>query len=231
MMLTRLAVVDDERRLRIALKEALIDEGYVVTAYETAEEALVGLDSCAPDLIVLDLGLPGMDGLEFCRRVRMHSQTPILVLSVRAVHREKVAAFDLGADDYVVKPFDMEELLARVRAHLRRSQIAISPPTEIRIGDLVINLEQRMASRNGAEIKLTRTQYEILRFLVLNAGKVATHSMILGYVWGTEYEEDAASLRVHITHLRRKIEVDPARPRLILTEIGAGYRFVIPETE
>jgi two-component system KDP operon response regulator KdpE len=249
-------VVDDERQIRRALRDALTEEGYRVMTAETAEEALgmmdpegasppspgtQGLESRpmgeprgrkggAPDLILLDLGLPGMSGLEFCRAVRGHSRAPIIVLSVRSSERDKVTALDLGADDYLTKPFGTEELLARVRAHLRRWQDEPEPHREIRAGDVYIDLERREVRLRGEEVKLTRTQYEILRYLALNAGRVVTHGLILQNVWGSAYEEDVASLRVHITHLRRKIETDSARPRYILTELGVGYRFVIPET-
>lgn len=228
-MIPRILVVDDERQIRRALTDALLDEGYNIVTQETAEAALRSVQEFPPDLILLDLGLPGMDGLEFCREVRVHCRAPIIVVSVRSTEREKVAALDLGADDYLSKPFGMNELLARVRAHLRRRQEGPEPPREIRAGDLLIDLERRTVSRGGEEIRLTRTQYEILRYLVLNAGRVVTHAMILQYVWGPAYEEDIASLRVHIAHLRRKIEPDPSCPRLILTEPGVGYRCVIPD--
>jgi two-component system, OmpR family, KDP operon response regulator KdpE len=222
-------VVDDERQIRRALKDALVDEGYTVVTAETGEEAVRGVETMPPDLILLDLGLPGMSGLEVCRAIRPRYRAPIIVLSVRSTERDKVAALDLGADDYLTKPFGMDELLARVRAHLRRWQDAPQVPREIAAGDLHIDLQRRTVTRNGQDVRLTRTEYEILRFLALNVGRVVTHGMILQHVWGPAYEEDVASLRVHVAHLRRKIESNPARPRFILTELGVGYRFVIPD--
>jgi two-component system, OmpR family, KDP operon response regulator KdpE len=193
------------------------------------------VEEAPPDLIVLDLGLPGMSGLEVCRAIRPHSRAPILVLSARTTERDKVAALDQGADDYLTKPFGMDELLARVRAHLRRWQGDPEPHTEIQAGSLHIDLERRIVTLRGEadgplpEVKLTRTEYDILRYLAMNPGRVVTHANILQNVWGPLYEEDVAALRVHIAHLRRKIEADPARPRIILTELGVGYRFVLPE--
>jgi two-component system KDP operon response regulator KdpE len=228
-MIARILVVDDERQIRRALKDALVDEGYTVVTAETGEEAVRGVEEIAPDLVLLDLALPGMSGLEVCRALRVGYRAPIVVLSVRSTERDKVAALDLGADDYLTKPFGMDELLARVRAHLRRWHDRPEVPREIRVGDLAIDLQRRTVVRGSEEVKLTRTQYEILRYLALNAGRVVTHAMILQHVWGPRYEEDVASLRVHVAHLRRKIESDPGRPRLILTELGVGYRFVIPD--
>jgi two-component system KDP operon response regulator KdpE len=221
-------VVDDERQIRRALKEGLIQEGYSVSTAETGEEAVHLLHLTPPDLVILDLGLPEMSGLEVCRIIRTHSRAPILVLSVRATERDKVAALDLGADDYLTKPFGMDELLARVRAHLRRWKAEPRPQSRVQAGNLVIDFEARQVTRDGDEVRLTRTEYEILRFLVLNAGRVITHGMILQHVWGPAYEEDVQSLRVHVAHLRKKIEPDPARPRYLRTEIGVGYRFVLP---
>jgi two-component system KDP operon response regulator KdpE len=228
-MTPRILVVDDERQIRRALKDALVEEGYTVDAVESGEAAVRAVEEAPPDLIVLDLALPGMSGLEVCRAIRGICRSPVLVLSARSMERDKVAALDQGADDYLTKPFGMEELLARVRAHLRRWQGDPEPRHEVRGGDLVIDLDARAVTVRGEEVKLTRTEYEILRYLALNAGRVVTHTMILQHVWGPLYEEDVAALRVHVAHLRRKIEIDSARPRFILTELGVGYRFVLPE--
>jgi two-component system KDP operon response regulator KdpE len=222
--------VDDERQIRRALKDALVEEGYNVVAVETGEAAVRAVEETPPDLVVLDLALPGMSGLEVCRAIRPHCRAPILVLSARTTERDKVAALDQGADDYLTKPFGMEEFLARVRAHLRRWQGDPEPHHEIRAGDFAIDLERRVVTLRGEEVNLTRTEYEILRYMALNAGRVVTHAMILQNVWGPLYEEDVATLRVHVAHLRRKIEIDPARPRFILTELGVGYRFVLPQS-
>jgi two-component system, OmpR family, KDP operon response regulator KdpE len=234
-VIPRIMVVDDERQIRRALRDALVAEGYTVVTAETGEEAVRTAEKLPPDLILLDLGLPGMSGLEVCRELRPRYRSPIVVLSVRSTERDKVAALDLGADDYLTKPFGMDELLARVRAHLRRWQDAPQVPREIVAVEgagappLRIDLQRRTVARGGQEVRLTRTEFEILRFLALNAGRVVTHGMILQHVWGPAYEEDVASLRVHVAHIRRKIERDPARPGLILTELGVGYRFVIPD--
>lgn len=226
-MVPHILVVDDERQIRRALKEALVEEGYTVAVAESGEEAARALELSQPDLIILDLGLPGLSGLEVCRLARARTQAPILILSVRATERDKVAALDLGADDYLTKPFGMDELLARARAHLRRWKATPEAAGPLQVGDLEIDLDARVVSRQGEEVKLTRTEFEILRYLALNSGRVVTHGMILQHVWGPAYEEDVASLRVHVAHLRRKIEPDPARPRYLRTEIGVGYRFLL----
>jgi two-component system KDP operon response regulator KdpE len=228
-MTPRILVIDDEPQIRRALKDALLDEGYNVTTAASGEEALRTLAEARPDLILLDLLLPGIDGTEFCRTARQYCHAPIVVISVRDTERDKVNVLDLGADDYLTKPFGMDELLARIRAHLRRQPSAPEPSREIRAGEITIDLERRRVTRHGEELKLTRTQYEVLRYLALNAGRVVTHGMLLQHVWGSAYDEDIGALRVHIANLRRKVEVDPSRPRLILTELGVGYRCVIPE--
>src|SRR5262245_25966049 len=169
-MIQRVMVVDDERQIRRALKEGLVQEGFSVLTAETGEEALRQLELTPPDLIILDLGLPGMSGLELCRGARTRTQAPILILSVRGTEKDKVAALDLGADDYLTKPFGMEELLARVRAHLRRWKGTPEPTRRLEVGDLVIDLEGRTVTLRGEDIRLTRTEFDILRFLVLNAG-------------------------------------------------------------
>jgi two-component system KDP operon response regulator KdpE len=222
-------VVDDERQIRRALAKALTDEGYLPLLAESGEEALRVARKTPPDMVVLDLALPSLSGLEVCRALRERSQMPILVLSARTREPEKVAALDLGADDYVTKPFGMDELLARVRALLRRSKRALEPQQPIRAGDLVIDLNTRTVTARGAPVDLTRMEFEILRLLACNSGRVLTHGMILQQVWGPEYEYDVQTLRVHVANLRKKIEPDPARPRYVVTEMGVGYRFLLPE--
>jgi two-component system KDP operon response regulator KdpE len=227
-MISRILVVDDERQIRRVLKEELAQEGYIALTAETGERAVRMMDLAPPDLIVLDLGLPGMSGFDVCRAVRTRSSAPILVLSLRCSERDKVEALNLGADDYVTKPFGMEELLARVRALLRRGNPDQPPARLIEAGDLRINGDQRHVTLRGAQIHLTRIEYDILCFLARNTGRVVTHEMILQAVWRTAYEEDVQTLRFHVAQLRKKIELDVTRPRYIITEIGIGYRFVMP---
>ena len=225
-MRTRIFVVDDEPALRSALQDGLEAEGYEVAAAASGEAALAALDHSLPDLVVLDLGLPGIGGLEVCRGIRQRSAAPILILSVRSREADKVAALDLGADDYLTKPFGMEELLARVRAHLRRWRDAPERPGVICVGEISIDPESRIATVRGEEVRLTPIEYEILRFLVANAGRVVTRQRLQQHVWGCVYEADVHALHVHITNLRKKIETDPARPQSLRTELGVGYRFV-----
>ncbi len=221
----RVLVVDDEPQILRALRVALTARGFEVVTATNGEEALDSAASAPPDAVILDLGLPGQDGLEVCRSLREWSAVPILVLSARAAEREKVAALDLGADDYITKPFGMDELLARLRAALRRTGAA--PPAEavLEAGDLRIDLGRRLVTVAGREVHLTPTEYSLLKLLATNPDRVLTHGMLLRAVWGAEYGEEAHYLRVFIRQLRQKIEPDPARPRLILTEPGVGYRF------
>ena len=223
----RVLVVDDEEPIRRTLRANLVARGYDVIAMQTGEEALEQFAALAPDLIVLDLMLPGLSGLEVCRAVRAESAVPILVLSARGEERTKVRALDLGADDYLTKPFGMEELLARVRALLRRPGTATSTAGVIRIGDLSVDLDARQALRGGLPIELTPREFDVLAYLVRHAGKVVTHRLLLAEVWGPEYGGETQYLRVFINRLRHKIEADPAHPRSILTEPGIGYRFLL----
>jgi two-component system KDP operon response regulator KdpE len=219
-------VVDDEPQILRALQTNLRGAGYDVTTAATGEEALSAAAIHPPDAVILDLVLPDRSGTEVARELRGWSSVPILVLSAVGDEHEKVTALDAGADDYVTKPFGMDELLARLRAALRRA----GPSTEpvMRIGDLVVDLERHSASVNGKNVTLTPIEFDLLRFFAQNEGKLLTHRMILREVWGPAYGDESHYLHVYISQLRRKIEPDPARPRYILTETGAGYRLVDP---
>jgi two-component system KDP operon response regulator KdpE len=191
----------------------------------TGEEALAAVEGRLPDLVVLDLVLPGLSGLEVCRRLRARSSLPIVVLSARGDERDKVAALDLGADDYLTKPFGVNELLARIRAALRRAAGARGPSAVVEAGGLRVDFDRRQVTLDAAEVRLTPTEFDLLKALVANAGRVLTHGYLLRTVWGPEYEGESQLLRVFIGQLRRKVERDPSRPRQILTEPGVGYRF------
>lgn len=217
-------VTDDEAQIRRALNSILSTRGYrILSAADGAEGMDLAIEH-NPDLIVLDLAMPGMDGLEVCRELRTWYHAPILVLSVRGSDADKIAALDAGADDYVTKPFSAGELLARVRALLRRASGQAAAAPVITIGELEINIPQRRVRRGDQEIDLTRIEFDILAYLAQNADTVVTSKMILEKVWGPEYGEDTQTLRVHISHLRRKIEPHPSVPRYLLTEPGVGFR-------
>jgi two-component system KDP operon response regulator KdpE len=217
-------VVDDEAQIRRALNSILSIRGYrVVAAADGAEGLDLAVDH-SPDLIVLDMAMPGMSGLEVCRELRTWYHAPILVLSVHGSEADKVAALDAGADDYVTKPFLAGELLARVRALLRRASGQAAAAPVITIGELQINLPQRRVKRGEQEIDLTRIEFDILAYLAQNADTVVTSKMILEKVWGPEYGEDTQTLRVHISRLRRKIEPRPSIPHYLVVERGVGYR-------
>jgi two-component system KDP operon response regulator KdpE len=222
-------VVDDEPQILRSLRAALTAAGYDVQTAATGEEALRLLQGRLPDLVILDLVLPGISGLEVCRRLRERSGVPILVLSARGEERDKVAALDLGADDYLTKPFGVEELLARIRVALRRAAGLRGPSTVIAAGDLHVDVDRRLVTRAGLKVHLTTTQFELLKTLVVHAGRVLTHAYLLRTVWGPEYEGETQVLRVFIAQLRRKVEQDPAHPRHILTEPGVGYRFYLDD--
>jgi two-component system, OmpR family, KDP operon response regulator KdpE len=218
----RVLVVDDEPQIRRALRTALTAHGYAV---ETAEDGRTGLEAIAawaPDAVVLDLVMPGLDGFEVLRQTRTWSDVPVIVLSARGQEPDKVAALDGGADDYLTKPFGMRELLARLRAVLRRA----GAPADlvVRVGEVAIDLARHVVTRSGVEIHLTPTEYDLLRTLARDVDKVLTHRQILERVWGSYAAENAQQLRVHINYLRRKLEADPTRPQLIVTEPGVGYR-------
>lgn len=219
----RVLVVDDERAIRHFLNAALTAHGYAVFEAATGEEALAAVIAQRPDLIILDLGLPDIDGVEVTRRLREWSRLPIIILSVREQEEDKIEALDAGADDYLTKPFGIGELLARMRAAQRRAAQPQSMPT-FQVGDLVVDLARRRVALGGNEVALTPTEYDLLRVLVQNAGKVLTHNYLLRQVWGSGYEDALHLLQVNISNLRRKIEPTPSRPRYIVTEPGVGYR-------
>jgi two-component system KDP operon response regulator KdpE len=222
----RVLVVDDEMEIRRALSRALGARHYAVETAADGEEALVQAEMFRPDLVVLDLNLPKLDGLEVCRRVRERSAVPILVLSVREDESDKVAALDLGADDYLTKPFGIDELLARVRALLRRSETqAPARPLRFRLGEVEIDLERRRVTRSGNDVRLTKTEWSLLETFARQPGKLLTHRWLLERVWGEGYGDDVDVLRVFVSQLRKKIEPDPRRPCAILTESGVGYRW------
>ena len=227
MISAKILIVDDAQQVRRVLRTALSSEGY--TTYEAAsgEEALDSIRASLPDAILLDVNMPGMGGLEACREIRRTMDVPILMLTVRNSERDKVLALDAGADDYVVKPFGMQELLARIRAALRR-RTARGKETSFAAKDLNIDFEARVVAVRGRDVHLTPKEFELLRHLVLNAGKPLTHRRLLQAVWGPDYGDEPEYLRVMINQLRKKLESDPTRPKLILTEPWVGYRFQAP---
>ncbi len=222
--LPRILIVDDEPAIQRFLKTALSNGEFSLDQAETGHAALLTAVNAKPDVILMDLGLPDMDGVEVIERIRQWSQVPIIVLSVRDRESDKVRALDAGADDFLTKPFGVGELLARIRVMLRRSLQQLPEPV-YRIDALEVDLARRLVSLQGEEISLTPTEYDVLRLLVINAGKVLTHRMILQQIWGSAYLEQPHILRVNISNLRRKLEKDASRPRYILTESGVGYRF------
>jgi two-component system, OmpR family, KDP operon response regulator KdpE len=219
----RILVVDDEPAILRAVRTALTGNGYGVVTASSGEEALIAFQDRRPDVVLLDLMLPGIDGLAVCRALRARSSVPIIVLSARGEERDKVAALDGGADDYLTKPFGVEELLARIRVALRHAAGAATEPV-VTLGGLTIDLGRRLVRRDGAEVHLTPTEYDVLKYLIQHADRVVTHRQLLSAVWGGEYAEQTPMLRVFIKQLRRKVEADPAVPRLIVTETGVGYR-------
>ena len=221
----RVLVVDDEASIRRYLRPILTAEGFDVYEAINGQEALSAVLTHRPDLIILDLGLPDIDGIEVTRRLREWSQTPIIILSVREAEQEKVAALDAGADDYLTKPFGTSELLARIRVIKRRQVIRENEPIFI-LGGLLLDYSRRVVSVNENEIQLTPTEYDILRLLASNVGKVLTHRQLLRQIWGEGYN-DMHILRVNISNLRGKLEPDPARPTYIHTEAGVGYRLKV----
>jgi len=222
----RVLVVDDENSIRRYLRAALSAQGFTVYEAANGQEAVSAVLSSRPDIIILDLGLPDFDGIEVTRRLREWSQTPIIILSVREAENDKIAALDAGADDYLTKPFGTGELMARMRVAMRRLASKSDEPV-LQVDNLIMDLSRRLVKVTDKEISLTPTEYDILRLLMQNAGKVLTHRQLLRQVWGTAYESEMHLLRVNISNLRRKIEPDPARPHYLVTESGVGYRMRI----
>jgi two-component system KDP operon response regulator KdpE len=219
----RVLVVDDERAIRRYLHAALNAQGYTVFEASSGKDALTMTASERPDIVILDLGLPDLDGVEVTQHLREWTSIPIIILSVREQEVDKISALDAGADDYLTKPFNSGELMARIRAALRHTLQGTSEPV-FEIDNLKVDLTRRLVKLDGVDISLTPTEYDLLRILVQNAGKVITHHQLLRQVWGTAYESEAHLLRVNMSNLRRKIEPDPTRPHYIITEPGVGYR-------
>ncbi|MFN8595725.1 MAG: response regulator [Anaerolineae bacterium] len=219
----RILVVDDEAPIRRFLRTALAAHHYIIFEAINGQAAIEAVIADRPDVIILDLGLPDLDGIEVTRRLREWTAVPIIVLSVREHETDKIAALDAGADDYLTKPFGVGELLARIRTAVRHAARSADGPV-VTIGELCVDLARRLVTVAGEEVQLTPTEYDLLRLLVADAGKVLTHHQLLRQVWGLGYEEELHMLRVNISNLRRKIEHDPARPRYIVTEPGVGYR-------
>lgn len=222
----RILVVDDEQAIRRFLRTSLIANGYTVFEAATGQEALAGVTNHRPDVVILDLGLPDMDGLEVTKCLREWTQTPIIILSVRGQETDKIAALDAGADDYLTKPFGVGELIARLRVALRHMTQSDDEPV-FTSGSLTVDLVRRLVTVAGQEVQLTPTEYDLLRVLVTHSGRVLTHQQLLRQVWGFGYENEVHILRVHIYNLRHKLESNPARPQHIITEPGIGYRLRI----
>ena len=224
----KILVIDDEQQIRRMLNVALAAHGYALAEAASGKAGLVEAATFRPDLIILDLGLPDIDGTEVLSRLREWTQVPVIVLSVRERESDKIGALDAGADDYLTKPFGMGELLARIRVALRHTAGGEDQPALV-FRDLTIDLAKRIVLLGSEEVKLTPTEYEILKYLALHSGRVVTHVQLLRAVWGPNHQEETHYLRVYIGQLRRKIEKDPARPFYITTEPGVGYRFVSSE--
>jgi two-component system, OmpR family, KDP operon response regulator KdpE len=223
----RVLIVDDEPQIRRVLRPSLIVSGYEVQEAATGGEALAQVSTSMPDLIILDLGLPDADGKEVLRKLRlMTTKTPIIILSARERETEKIAALDLGADDYVEKPFAMGELLARMRAALRHADGGAGETTSVKAGALTVDFSKRLVKKSERTLRLTPKEFDLLAILARHAGRPLTHREILRSVWGASHQEDIQYLRVFVGQLRAKIEDDPAAPRIILTETGIGYRFI-----
>ena len=223
---SKILVVDDEPQIRRTLRATLVPQGYIVSDAASGEEALEALGDAKADLVLLDLNMPGMGGLATCRAIRDHSDIAIIVLTVRDAEKDKVEVLDAGADDYVTKPFSTPELLARIRAALRRMPDPAPPRLELE--DLTIDFAARRILGPSREHRLTPKEYDLLRYLAANPNQVISHRKLLQTVWGPEYGDEVEYLRVFINQLRKKIETDPSRPQYLLTEPWVGYRFVVP---
>ena len=221
----RILIIDDDTQIRRFLRVALTSHGYVVKDARTGREGLEEVAMFSPDLVILDLGLPDIDGLEVVRLLREWAKVPIIILSVKEQESDKITALDFGANDYVTKPFGMGELLARIRAAMRHT-VGVEEQPVLHFEDVTFDLLHRRVTRDDQEIKFTLTEYEILKNLAINAGRVITHSYLLRTVWGPSYEKEVQYLRVYIGQIRRKLERDPSRPRHIITEPGVGYRLL-----
>lgn len=222
---SRILIVDDEEQIRRALSSILSARKYAVGIAKSGEEAIDTAIDFDPNLIILDISMPGMSGLEVCQNLRQWCIAPILILSVKGADKDKIDAPDMGADDYLTKPFSTGELLARVRALLRRlnPKVALAPP--IVVGDMEIDIPRRTVKRSGVELDLTCTEFDILAYIAQNSGFLVTSKALIDTVWGADSGKDAQTLRVHISNLRKKIEPNPSAPRYILTETGVGFRF------
>jgi len=226
MQKTRVLIVDDENAIRRFLRTSLSAQGYEIYEVATGEDAILQAVNVQPDVIILDMGLPGINGIEVTRRIREWSQTPILILSVQDQDTDKIAALDAGADDYLTKPFSVGELKARLRVALRHAQKEEAEPV-FKTGALRVDLALRLVTRDGEEVQLTPTEYDLLKVLIRYAGRVLTHQQLLREVRGVGYQTETHLLRVHMSNLRRKIEQDPTNPQYILTEPGVGYRLTM----
>jgi two-component system, OmpR family, KDP operon response regulator KdpE len=222
-------VVDDEPQIRRVLRATLSSQGYVITEAKSGEEAVELLRKDKPDLVLLDVNMPGIGGIAAAREIRQASEAPIIMLTVRNAERDKVLALDAGADDYVVKPFGIEELLARIRAVLRRNSPGDALPPFVS-KEMTMDFESRKLTVRGEDVHLTPKEYEVLKLLIANQGKPLTHRRLLQAVWGPDYGEETENLRVVINQLRKKIESDLAHPKFILTEPWVGYRFQVPKS-
>ncbi len=221
-------VIDDEVQIRRFLRISLEANSYIVHEATTGQDGLSQAALCRPDVVILDLGLPDIEGLTVLKRLREWSRVPVIVLTVHSADADKIALLDAGADDYLTKPFSLGELLARLRLAQRHAQ-PLSESSVFRSGPLMVDLARRIVSLNHQGVKLTATEYSLLRLFIQNAGKVLTHRQILREVWGPDYEEETQYLRVYMAHIRHKLEADPAAPKLLVTEPGVGYRLVLEE--
>jgi two-component system KDP operon response regulator KdpE len=223
-------VIDDEVQIRRFLRISLEANSYIVHEATTGQDGLAQAALCRPDVVILDLGLPDIDGLTVLKRLREWSRTPVIVLTVHSADADKIALLDAGADDYLTKPFSLGELLARLRLAQRHAR-PLPESSVFRSGPLIVDLARRSVSLNHQVVKLTATEYSLLRLFIQNAGKVLTHRQILREVWGPDYEEETQYLRVYVAQIRHKLEADPAGPKLLVTESGVGYRLVLEEND